>query len=72
MGILSKDILKEQDEVYCVLNHSITGRITKRSNYHGQYQYTIKAHDEKSFRMWIGVSCCNVKFFHWQLKKIVN
>lgn len=61
--------LNEGDEVYCVLNHAVTGIVTKKKNYHGQYHYTIKAHDAKGFKTWIGVYCQSVIFLDWQLKK---
>ena len=67
---LFKQNLQEQDKVCCVLNCSITGRITKKSNWYGMYLYTIKADEEKSFRIWLGISCRNVKFLDWQLRKI--
>lgn len=62
--------LKEGDRVFCVLNHAITGEITKRANYHGIYLYTIRADDEVNFKKFMRNPSINVVFLHWQLKKL--
>jgi len=69
---LFKENLKEEDRVYCVFNHAIEGRITKKTNFHGMYLYTIKldADDARNFEKFIGLSPENVKFLHYQLRKI--
>ena len=65
---LTEDKFKEGDRVYCVLNHSIVGEISKSDNYHGMWLYHIKVEEPKAFKVWIGISCHNAVFLHWQLK----
>jgi len=61
---------KEGDEVYCVLNSAVEGVISKASNYHGMWLYTLKIKDEESFRNQFSLNFVNVVFLHWQLRKI--
>ena len=58
------------DQVYCILNSAIAGHITSRNNRHGQYVYTLKVDDEKSFIKHFGLGSVNVVFLHWQLRRI--
>lgn len=66
---MDKECLFEQDEVYCILNHSVEGRITSKVNHHGMWLYTVEPKEKREFQKWIGVSWMNVKFLHWQLRK---
>jgi len=61
---------KEGERVFCVLNHAITGEITKSANKHGIWLYTIRADDEVNFKKFMRNPSINVVFLHWQLEKI--
>lgn len=67
---LFKEGLKEEDEVYCILNTAIRGRITQKANRHGIYLYTIEVEDSREFKKWFDVADVSVVFLHWQLAKI--
>lgn len=67
---LFKENLKEQDEVYCIFNHSIEGMITKKTKFHGMYLFSVKVTDEKNFKKWFGLNSANVKFLHCHLRKL--
>lgn len=66
---LTKDKLNVEDEVYCIFNHAIKGRITKKTNHHGMWLYHVKVDDEKNFRKFIGLKSDNAMFLHYQLRK---
>lgn len=66
--LLTNDKFKVGDRVYCILNHSIVGVVKSFNNYHGMWQYKIQVDDRKGFHTWIGISCNNAVFLHWQLK----
>lgn len=68
---MTKDKLKVEDEVYCVLNTAIEGIITSKSNYHGMWLYHIKMiKDASNFYKYFHVKVENAVFLHWQLKKL--